>query len=436
MAWHQAGTVWIHGGRGGGGPRHPAVRASLNSWPDNAVIDKAPNPSWRPSTAYFATGRHHRNRPSAPPLGPSSRPLVSTGSRPSPVTKSNGAAIRRAHRGIQIYRCSGGHNAPSPSTANPRGVSPTASWRWHACNGHRTGEVSRARRWARAGRRSTGGSVTTSSPWLNEILRMQTQYTLTSPPSTSGPLLTRRRPRNGAGTSSFAGRWGAGAHHWRGRRFIRDDRDRLGQHGPRDGALRLLAASGNTIRILAPHAEHATRGWPRGSAATPGASVSGGSADEPLDGGQVRSCWPVSVRTTRRWRSPSGGPARVRARRHRYREPGRTCQTRRSGHAPEFVNGPRRWPGTTPEARVVKAFDTTFAGTLVDGQVAGQQLNVLLRRRRRRREGLGGRPGRGWQACGPSTPARSRRARQLEQTGFLHIDTAEHARRPGLAAPL
>ena len=31
-----------------------------------------------------------------------------------------------------------------------------------------------------------------------------------------------------------------------------------------------------------------------------------------------------------------------------------------------------------PGARVVKAFNTTFAGTLVDGQVAGEQLDLLI----------------------------------------------------------
>jgi hypothetical protein len=48
-------------------------------------------------------------------------------------------------------------------------------------------------------------------------------------------------------------------------------------------ATRLLAASGNTIRILAPHAEHAT-GLAAQLAGDAGASVSGGGADEPLDG--------------------------------------------------------------------------------------------------------------------------------------------------------
>jgi len=31
-----------------------------------------------------------------------------------------------------------------------------------------------------------------------------------------------------------------------------------------------------------------------------------------------------------------------------------------------------------PAAKVVKAFNTTFAGTLVEGKVAGQQLDVLI----------------------------------------------------------
>ncbi|CAM2819266.1 NADPH-dependent F420 reductase [Saccharomonospora xinjiangensis] len=71
-------------------------------------------------------------------------------------------------------------------------------------------------------------------------------------------------------------------------------------------------------------------------------------------------------------------------------------------------------------ARVVKAFNTTFAGTLVTGQVAGQPLDVLL--------------------AGDDDDAKAtvasvveagglraidagplRRARQLEHTGFLHM---------------
>jgi NADPH-dependent F420 reductase len=76
----------------------------------------------------------------------------------------------------------------------------------------------------------------------------------------------------------------------------------------------------------------------------------------------------------------------------------------------------KRLPGTP----VVKAFNTTFAGTLLEGQVAGQSLDVLV--------------------AGDDADAKSRvaelvestglraidagplrRARQLEQLGFLHM---------------
>ena len=74
-------------------------------------------------------------------------------------------------------------------------------------------------------------------------------------------------------------------------------------------ATRLLAASGNTIRILAPHAEHAT-----GLAAQlAGDAGRRSAAAVPTSRSTVRwSCWPSG--TTRQWRSPSGGPASSRAR--------------------------------------------------------------------------------------------------------------------------
>ena len=74
-------------------------------------------------------------------------------------------------------------------------------------------------------------------------------------------------------------------------------------------------------------------------------------------------------------------------------------------------------PEGTP---VVKAFNTNFAGTLVDGQVGGQQLDVLIagddeaaKRKVAQLVADGG--------LRPIDVGPLRRAQQLEQLGFLHI---------------
>jgi 8-hydroxy-5-deazaflavin:NADPH oxidoreductase len=74
-------------------------------------------------------------------------------------------------------------------------------------------------------------------------------------------------------------------------------------------------------------------------------------------------------------------------------------------------------PQGTP---VVKAFNTTFAGTLVGGEVAGQQLDVLIagddeeaKRKVSQLVSDGG--------LRPIDAGPLRRAQQLEQLGFLHI---------------
>ncbi len=71
-------------------------------------------------------------------------------------------------------------------------------------------------------------------------------------------------------------------------------------------------------------------------------------------------------------------------------------------------------------AKVVKAFNTTFAATLTDGQVAGQQLDVLVAGD----DDAAVRAVADFAKAGGLTPivvGPLRRAQQLEQAGFLNI---------------
>src|SRR3990167_3206433 len=54
MAWHSAGTYRVHDGRGGGGSG-AQVFAPLNSWPDNANLDKAHTITPSLIAAFFAS---------------------------------------------------------------------------------------------------------------------------------------------------------------------------------------------------------------------------------------------------------------------------------------------------------------------------------------------------------------------------------------------
>lgn len=73
-----------------------------------------------------------------------------------------------------------------------------------------------------------------------------------------------------------------------------------------------------------------------------------------------------------------------------------------------------------PGARVVKAFNTTFGGTLVEGEVAGQQLDVFIASDD---EDAKGRLGAILRASGLRAldAGPLKRARQLEGVGLLHI---------------
>jgi NADPH-dependent F420 reductase len=77
-----------------------------------------------------------------------------------------------------------------------------------------------------------------------------------------------------------------------------------------------------------------------------------------------------------------------------------------------------------PEGTVVKAFNTTFANTLVPGEAGGQQLDVFIagdnEDAKRKVAGLAEAGGLRPLDVGPL-----RRARQLEQVGFLHIVVQE-----------
>jgi NADPH-dependent F420 reductase len=71
-------------------------------------------------------------------------------------------------------------------------------------------------------------------------------------------------------------------------------------------------------------------------------------------------------------------------------------------------------------ARVVKAFNTTFAGTLVEGEVAGQPLDVLIAGDDADAKGTVAALARGG-GLNPIDAGPLRRARELESLGFLHM---------------
>lgn len=73
-----------------------------------------------------------------------------------------------------------------------------------------------------------------------------------------------------------------------------------------------------------------------------------------------------------------------------------------------------------PDAKVIKAFNTTFAGSLMEGQVEGQSLDVFMagddkEAKRRLADAIGS------AGLRPIDVGSLRRARQLEGIGLLHI---------------
>jgi len=91
---------------------------------------------------------------------------------------------------------------------------------------------------------------------------------------------------------------------------------------------------------------------------------------------------------------------------------------------PDAGSGAEELAAAVPGARVVKAFNTTFAGTLSSGEVSGHQLDVLLASddadAKRTVASLVESSGLRAVDAGPL-----RRARQLEALGYLHMAVQE-----------
>lgn len=91
---------------------------------------------------------------------------------------------------------------------------------------------------------------------------------------------------------------------------------------------------------------------------------------------------------------------------------------------PEAGSGAEELAAAVPGARVVKAFNTTFAGTLASGNVSGQQLDVLLASddEDAKRTVVSLVESSSLRAVGAGP---LRRARQLEGLGYLHMAVQE-----------
>jgi NADPH-dependent F420 reductase len=176
-----------------------------------------------------------------------------------------------------------------------------------------------------------------------------------------------------------------------------------------------LLAGGADVQILAPTAEHATDLASELGAA--GGSVTGAGLQEPLRGEVVVLAMPyqaaLEVASTRRDELDGRVVVDI-TNPVDWATFDRLVTPADSSAAEEIA---KRLP---PGAPVVKAFNTTFAGTLSSGEVGGQQLDVLLA---------------GDDEDAKATVARLveagglravdtgplRRARQLEHLGFLHM---------------
>jgi 8-hydroxy-5-deazaflavin:NADPH oxidoreductase len=81
-------------------------------------------------------------------------------------------------------------------------------------------------------------------------------------------------------------------------------------------------------------------------------------------------------------------------------------------------------PKPSPDVSVVKAFNTTFAGTLVEGEVAGQPLDVFVAGDEEDPKATVAELARTG-GLNPIDAGPLRRARELEHLGFLHMTLQE-----------
>ncbi len=176
-----------------------------------------------------------------------------------------------------------------------------------------------------------------------------------------------------------------------------------------------LAAGGNEIQVLAPTSDHATALAEELGGS--GASVTGGGVDEPVSGDVVVLAVPYDAAlefAQRRGADLTGKVVVDITNPVDWASFDRLTTPADSSAAQEIA---KRLPAETP---VVKAFNTTFAGTLVAGSVSGQDLDVLVASddadAKATVSALVESGGMRAVDAGPL-----RRAQQLEQLGFLHM---------------
>ncbi|WP_216320458.1 NADPH-dependent F420 reductase [Deinococcus aestuarii] len=139
------------------------------------------------------------------------------------------------------------------------------------------------------------------------------------------------------------------------------------------GLAHTLARGGHTVTLHDRQLEKAEALAQEVRAALPGATVQAGTLGEPLQGDVVilATWYTASQDLARQFRDEFAGKVVV--------DISNPLNARFDGLATALgTSAAEDLARLLPDSRVVKAFNTTFAGTLVQGQVAGQPLDVLV----------------------------------------------------------